>query len=360
MKSIFVFAFFVISVISGSGQVIRIDFREGSTGDLDLLIQEGLELIDFEAFINYHNRRANEPYDYVLKYDETKTTVRFNLYTAANVRTSRSESFVYNNNFHLAVSNALSEMFNQRVNLQRERSGGLPGLPSPRVNVVAEKLDSAIYFFRITARYSDYEDRLKESFLKIAEEYTPNFEAYFREIKEQQNYQYGVYFTSSIWHQLQGIVTGIETAGQVFLDEPPSTFINYLEKQNPTPGVDISFRSEASDSTATLFVARDTGFIGSAGKYSIFINGKLACRISNQRYVMQTLKPGTHAIAIQARGATLRRGSREQTIEVKQGDVLFFKILQDSSSRPSVILFQTDELEARLIFPTLRVNENCN
>ncbi|TVQ86024.1 MAG: hypothetical protein EA393_12875 [Bacteroidetes bacterium] len=356
MKSLSVLYLVFVMSITAASQTVRIDFRPGTSDDIDLIIQEGLRTIGMESYVNYHGRSEHKEYDYILKYDETDRSLRFNLYTKNGSRMRISESPLRRRNFHRAVATSLSELFNQRVRLQRgERQ--YPLRIAVRSHV--EKIDSAIYFIRVHTGDYRFIDGLEESFLNIARHHTSNYKTWYRHTKEQRDSQYGLMVTSTLTHELRGIVIGIEGEEPIRLNEPPDVYLSYMNEQNLTPGIDISFHAETTDSTGVVFIARDTGPIGRLLKYTVFINGKWFCNIANARYIKHILPAGEQTLAVQRSGDRLRSSTQEITLDIEPGEIILLKIVQTSELLFRAFLVELEDHEALEIFPNLRVNEHC-
>jgi len=74
-----------------------------------------------------------------------------------------------------------------------------------------------------------------------------------------------------------------------------------------------------SVSTCNVFILRATGFTASARQFKIFVDGNLACKIQNNKYVVLELPPGKHSFAMQLDGKQLKQKTERREILTQEG-----------------------------------------
>ncbi len=72
----------------------------------------------------------------------------------------------------------------------------------------------------------------------------------------------------------------------------------------------------AAPGMATVYFLRATGFQGSAGAFTAFIDGKLACRLNNKRYSIHQVPPGEHFFTVQFAGKEAKAKALGEKITV--------------------------------------------
>ena len=96
--------------------------------------------------------------------------------------------------------------------------------------------------------------------------------------------------------------------------------------------VSFSILAQDSDSTArpagTIYILRSTGFIGSAGAFSTFIDGNLACRINNNKYSIHEVPAGRHQFSIQFYGQKEKNKNDKIVVNVGSGETVFLSVVQ--------------------------------
>lgn len=77
-----------------------------------------------------------------------------------------------------------------------------------------------------------------------------------------------------------------------------------------TPSSDSSF----------VYIYRVGQFGGAMANFSIFVDGKKLCKISNNKYFKIPLSPGTHVINAKVGGVSVLKKETEVELDVKKGE----------------------------------------
>lgn len=80
-----------------------------------------------------------------------------------------------------------------------------------------------------------------------------------------------------------------------------------------------------------LVVTRDTGILGAACNYKIYIDGKLAAEIGSGETVAFGLRPGNHILGIAAAAPCGGAGLRESDVTIASGETAKRRVYTNSS-----------------------------
>ena len=113
----------------------------------------------------------------------------------------------------------------------------------------------------------------------------------------------------------------------------------------------ISFSSNAQTNTGKVYLIRVTGYTGSAVNYSIFVDGKLICKLKNKAYSVHDLSPGEHTVSVSSGGLSTGKKSAPLTINVVAGTTNYLSVVSTQSGYANKITCQ--EITANSAAPLL-------
>jgi hypothetical protein len=352
MKTFFIF-FLLSSFITAHSQlVVRIDFRYESSADFDLLIKEGLESIGYSAYVNYHNRRAEEHFDYLIEYDEVDDVFILELYNDKHQQLKNTRQRINNYNYSKAISTGLSDLIDMKVRIVKDTHKEKFNISSS-----VRKIDSAVYVISTQGAAVRSESETEQAFLEKAKALTSNYKIYYKNSKYQYSYQYGWQVTQHVASKTEGVVIGITGSEPIRIDEPPELYNNYREHK--TAHFSIPVMDHESESSK-IFIIRDTGFVGSAGRFRFFMNDELICKIANKRYSVHKVEPGKHMIGFRERGRRLRDVDDRLVINVEPGEIVYIQLFLESGLATNLTFLEMDKYEAKLQMSKLLRNESCD
>jgi len=104
----------------------------------------------------------------------------------------------------------------------------------------------------------------------------------------------------------------------------------------------LAFQEKTDETTATLVITRDQGFLGSAGYYSVTLNGTVAARLDAGETARFYMKPGE--ILLRAGRDPLGKGlcglgqdewTQRETV-VHQGETKYFRLSIDQNGKTDI------------------------
>ena len=87
-------------------------------------------------------------------------------------------------------------------------------------------------------------------------------------------------------------------------------------------------QTTAQDTFATIYFLRETGYLGKAGAFKVFVNNDYLCKISDNRYITTTIEPGPHAVSAQYYGTTLKDNVEKFEFVAEAGKTYYFSVTQ--------------------------------
>lgn len=82
-----------------------------------------------------------------------------------------------------------------------------------------------------------------------------------------------------------------------------------------TPACDAPFKSVVNKDSGFIYIYRVGQFGGALANFSIFVDGKKLCKISNNKYFKVYVTAGTHEISAKVGGVSIMK--KETSIEVE-------------------------------------------
>ncbi|UKT64695.1 DUF2846 domain-containing protein [Pedobacter mucosus] len=102
----------------------------------------------------------------------------------------------------------------------------------------------------------------------------------------------------------------------------------------------VSLPIFAQSNSGKVYLIRLTGFAGAAVNYSIYIDGKLACKLKNKSYSIQDLSVGDHSISVISGGLTNGKKSAPLKITVAADKSNYVNIVGTQSGYANSITCQ--------------------
>lgn len=90
----------------------------------------------------------------------------------------------------------------------------------------------------------------------------------------------------------------------------------------------LTAQTPNQDSVATIYFLRETGYMGKAGAFKVFIDADYICKISDNRYISITIAPGTHTVSAQYYGTSIKDNAEKFEFTAEAGKTYYFTVTQ--------------------------------
>jgi hypothetical protein len=103
----------------------------------------------------------------------------------------------------------------------------------------------------------------------------------------------------------------------------------------------LAFQEQTDETSATLVITRDQGFLGSASYYSVMLNGTVAARLDVGETARFYIKPGEILLRVgRSFGYRLMRLGQDEWTQretvVRQGETKYFRLSIDANGKTDV------------------------
>ena len=95
-------------------------------------------------------------------------------------------------------------------------------------------------------------------------------------------------------------------------------------------GTIISYLSYSQEEMAKVYLIRSTGYRGSPVANSIFIDNKVVCRLGNDKFSLQSVKPGEHVFTVQFMGKKPHKTTEPIMVKTEAGKTYYVEIILQS------------------------------
>lgn len=118
-----------------------------------------------------------------------------------------------------------------------------------------------------------------------------------------------------------------------------------------------SAQLQAQDKTSEVTFIRANKYMGSAVNFRVYVDGKLVCKVPNNRYSSQQLSLGTHTVTVEAGGIVL--GSKAPAplqIDVKEGETIYVELASKKGMHGQVLT----KASADFLMKKAKAVSHCN
>jgi hypothetical protein len=117
--------------------------------------------------------------------------------------------------------------------------------------------------------------------------------------------------------------------------------------------------TDTTNSSKIIFM-RSTGFQGSFGAFTTFIDDQLACRLNNKRFSSHFVAPGEHFISVQFAGSKSKEKAERIKIKTEAGKTYYVQlIIQNGAFVNNLLPQEVTENSANLLLPNLKEDTDC-
>lgn len=111
---------------------------------------------------------------------------------------------------------------------------------------------------------------------------------------------------------------------------------------------------------ATVYFMRETGYMGKAGAFKVFVDDTYICKISDKRYISTTVVPGKHSVSAQYYGTSLKPGAEQLYFEAEADKTYYFVVTQVTHAMVNDIFCEEiTENSANQKMKYLRADPDC-
>jgi hypothetical protein len=94
--------------------------------------------------------------------------------------------------------------------------------------------------------------------------------------------------------------------------------------------------------------------------FKVFIDSRLVCSLSEQRYSVHDVPAGRHIIRVYARATNPKRYSHEKIIQIQAGKSYYIALDFRGYNAPTpVVIHPLDEDLAQMILPSMKQDKGC-
>lgn len=87
-------------------------------------------------------------------------------------------------------------------------------------------------------------------------------------------------------------------------------------------------QTPSNDTVATVYFLRETGYMGKAGAFKVFVDADYICKVSDNRFISTTIAPGTHTVSAQYYGTTIKDNVEKFEFTAEAGKTYYFTVTQ--------------------------------
>ena len=110
----------------------------------------------------------------------------------------------------------------------------------------------------------------------------------------------------------------------------------------------------------TVFLMRSSGYSGSAGTFSVFMDDILVCRVMNNCYSVHLIAPGEHKFSVRFSGKNPKNAAEKLEINIEAGKKYFIQLtLEVGAFNANVYCQEITESSARQLFKRLKLADSC-
>ena len=121
----------------------------------------------------------------------------------------------------------------------------------------------------------------------------------------------------------------------------------------------VSNSLSAQDQHAKVYFMRSEGFQAPAAPFSVFIDQKNVGRLSNKRYSIHDVNPGSHAFSTQFSGKKSREKAEKMELKMEAGKTYYINVkFQHGVFKNKLKFKELDENDAKKLLPGLREIKN--
>jgi hypothetical protein len=92
-----------------------------------------------------------------------------------------------------------------------------------------------------------------------------------------------------------------------------------------------SLAASAQSKGGQIYFVRSLNYVGSAVPFNMYIDGKLVCKLKNNRYSVHDVTAGEHNVSIKNTGLGSHQMSRALTIKVEEGKINYITVENSSN-----------------------------
>lgn len=134
-----------------------------------------------------------------------------------------------------------------------------------------------------------------------------------------------------------------------------SLFLAITASFKPSP----SPRVNKADETATVYIFRGGQFVGALANWSIYANGEKICKLSNNKYIKETVKPGKIIYTAKLGGMSVMKKKTEVEINAEAGKSYYIMCnVKQSITRARMEMVEVTESTAKRLMVKMD-EDNC-
>lgn len=92
--------------------------------------------------------------------------------------------------------------------------------------------------------------------------------------------------------------------------------------------LNLNAQTNNVDNYATVYFIRETGYMGKAGAFKVFVDNDYICKISDNRFITTTITPGAHAVSAQYYGKYRKSHTEKFEFTAEAGKTYYFTVTQ--------------------------------
>jgi len=117
----------------------------------------------------------------------------------------------------------------------------------------------------------------------------------------------------------------------------------------------------SQSNTGKVYFIRSTGFAGSAGPFTTFIDDKLVCKLNNKRYSIHEVSAGEHSFSVQFTGSKSKEKAERITIDVEAGKTYYIQLIfQAGMLKNNVYCQEVTASSAKTVLSACEEDKKCD
>ena len=121
----------------------------------------------------------------------------------------------------------------------------------------------------------------------------------------------------------------------------------------------VSNSLSAQDKNGKVYFMRSEGFQAPAVPFNLFIDQKIAGRLSNKRFSIHDVKPGNHTFSTQFAGKNAKDKAEKIEVQVEAGKIYYIQVnFQHGFFKNKLHFKEVKEDEAKKVLPGLKQIKN--
>ena len=122
----------------------------------------------------------------------------------------------------------------------------------------------------------------------------------------------------------------------------------------------LAKETHAQTENGRIYFLRSTGYVGSAGHFTTFIDGEFVCKLNNKRFSMHVVPAGSHLVSVQISGKDVKEKAAPLAVTVEPGKSCYVQLAYTVGTLSSKVgCVEVTENSALPLLKNLKEDTKC-